>query len=821
LNNPAQSASVFISPPTWYPSFRRSSSNPFYKTGDLARYTNGGELQFVARKDFQVKLRGQRIELGEVEQHLSYAFLEASDAVAEIITPVGGNSMLVAFVCLARGNAQEKAENIVDSSTQDLLLGANEQFCLAVQAAEQQLSKSIPEFMVPVVFFPIRYVPRTAHKKTDRRRLREAVMSLTSTELEKYNYLGTSKQQPWTEGEILLQRVWARVLNKAVESIGVHDSFFRLGGDSITAMQVASQSSGAGMTITVADIFRYKTISQLGLLAKKAVSAVYTPEVLNSSFALSPIQKLFFQLSPQGHNHFSQDFLLRLTRPVSSAQVAYAVRQMVRNHSILRARFQNHRGEWMQTIGTDTAGSYHYQEHSTTSVEAADVIFSSSQMTLNITNGPIVSADLINIREEQYLFLVAHHLVIDLVSWRIILGDLEEFLTTGEVSSPPSLSFQVWCRLQEEYAKINLDPEQAMLADPMRPVLPGDYWGISGQTNLLKDVVEGGFVLDEKTTSLLFQEANTAFQTQPVELFLAALLHSFTQTFSDRSAPIIWNEGHGREPWDVNIDVSRTVGWFTTMWPLYTHVDEPGLLNIVRQMKDNRRSVPSNGWAHFTSSLHPKAQRLSKDGPKEILFNYLGQYQQLERSDSLFQWATRPTASHIAGDMQRFALIDVSASLSDNCLRFDFWYNKHAAANRPISDWITNCERSLKSIAIDFPSRLPMFTLSDFPLMPFNYDTLDVFITQTLPQCGISSTEVENIYPCSPIQRGILLSQAKNYKLYQSFVIWKIRANSISSQVEVGRTLAATLLIPYCFKGFLTVTPATYEYFRAHGINRG
>jgi hypothetical protein len=145
--------------------------------------------------------------------------------------------------------------------------------------------------------------------------------------------------------------------------------------------------------------------------------------------------------------------------------------------------------------------------------------------------------------------------------------------------------------------------------------------------------------------------------------------------------------------------------------------------------------------------------------------------------------------------MQRFALLEISASLKDNCLRFDFYYNKHAAANCPISNWISACERSLKSIAMDFPSQSPKSTLSDFPLMPFTYDTIDRFITQALPQCGISSSEVEDIYPCSPIQRGILLSQAKNDKLYQNFIIWKVHASSTSSVVEVDRVIEAWRMV--------------------------
>ncbi|TVY84983.1 Nonribosomal peptide synthetase [Lachnellula suecica] len=796
LNDPIRTAAAFISAPKWRSSFPNTGSNPFYKSGDLVRYTDGGELQFVARKDFMVKLRGQRIELSEVEQHLSSAFPAASDAIAEIVTPAGGHPTLVAFVCVAREGAAEKAESKRNTLKEKMLLKADEQFFLTAQAAEQELSKTVPAFMVPACFFPLRYVPRTTNNKTDRRQLREAVMSLTSDDLEAYNSLGGSKQQPSTEGELLLQQVWARVLNKSLKSIGVHDSFFRLGGDSISAMQVASQSSSGGMSITVADIFRCKTISQLNLVTKRGIPAIHVPEITNAPFSLSPIQKLFFQVSPQGHNHFNQDFSVRLTRLVSSEKVADAIHHLVRNHSMLRARFaQDSNGTWMQTIREDTAGSYHYQGHSTASLEAADSIFSSNEKMLDITNGPILTVNLFNIGDEQYLFLAAHHLVVDLVSWRVILGDLEDYFTTGTISTPPSLPFQTWCRLQEEYAVTNLDPEKDMLRNGAPKAPFGDYWGIAGKSNLLRDVARGGFVLDGPTTSSLLGEANEAMQTQPLELFQAAILHSFSEIFRDRPTPAIWNEGHGREPWASNIDVSRTVGWFTTLWPLYIPSTTSGLSDVVRQTKDTRRNVPRNGWAHFASSLHPKAQELCQNDEKEILFNYLGQYQQLERSDSLFQAAVRPGTSEIAGDMERFALLEISVSLKDSRLHIDFLYNKYAAQNRPIHEWIVSCEQSLKSLALELPSQPRKFTLSDFPLIPSTYYTLEAFVTSKLPKYNISSTEVEDMYPCSPIQRGILLSQAKDDKLYQSQIIWKVRAHGSSLPIDLGRVIDAWRLV--------------------------
>lgn len=218
------------------------------------------------------------------------------------------------------------------------------------------------------------------------------------------------------------------------------------------------------------------------------------------------------------------------------------------------------------------------------------------------------------------------------------------------------------------------------------------------------------------------------------------------------------------------------------------------IFDTVRRIKDERRDIPNNGWDHFTSSLHPKAQGHSKQ-IREILFNYVGQYQQLERSESLFQPAIRPQTADIAGHMERFALIEITASLQDKCLRFDFYSNKHAAVNRPIDKWISACEQSLNSIADEFPAHSPTFTLSDFRLMPFTYETMDMFLANTTSQHDIMSSQIEDIYPCSPMQRGILLSQAKNDKHYQYFIIWKIHGSDTSpiDQKQVTKAWRAVI----------------------------
>lgn len=210
--------------------------------------------------------------------------------------------------------------------------------------------------------------------------------------------------------------------------------------------------------------------------------------------------------------------------------------------------------------------SYRFRVHSVSDTRAMVPKIAESQSCLDPLNGPIFAADLFNLRSGgQVLFLVAHHLCVDMVSWRIILQDLEELVVSGSLSDEKALSFQSWCAMQLEHAKTH----DAHLGIPFTPERPNmGYWGMANTTNRYGDLKMESFTLSEDTTRFLLNDCHDVFGTETVDILLAAVVHSFRLIFTDRKIPTIYNEGHGREPWDPSIDLSRTVGWFTTMTPL-------------------------------------------------------------------------------------------------------------------------------------------------------------------------------------------------------------------------------------------------------------
>lgn len=571
------------------------------------------------------------------------------------------------------------------------------------------------------------------------------------------------------------------------------DSFFCLSGNSITAMQLSAQARAAGYALNTSDIFRGKTLCRLASLRTSvAPPSLDTDELEEVPFDLSPIQSLFFELMPSGANHFNQSFLLPVGRCLDLDAVTHAVKVIVHHHSALRTRFcRVDDGRWVQMVTGQTDRSYRCQRVAVASLDEARPVMSASQRCLDFQEGPTFAVDLIQVGPtDQYLFLVAHHLVIDLVSWRIILGDLEELLQAGKLSGARPLPFQTWCHLQAEYSRATLVPEVA-LPSPILPA-PQDYWGSVGHQNPWGDARSSTFTLSQELTAALLSTANDALQTQPVEIFQAALWHAFARAFPDRPLPAIFNEGHGREPWDPTIDLSRTVGWFTTMWPMAITVDDPtSIVDVVRHTKDARRRTPRNGWAYFASRyLNPAGQTaFETHGPVEIAFNYLGLYQQFEREDVLLRAPVRleDHPSDVAGDVQRFALIDVSAMVERGCLQFSFSYNQRMRHQDAIGRWIAGCRESLQEAVQRLTAMDPTYTLSDFPLLDLTYQRLDTLLTQTLPRSRILPREVETIYPCSPIQQGILLSQSRDALVYQIRFIWQVIPNVRAVPVDVSR----------------------------------
>jgi len=773
LNDAEKTADAFIYDPAWLlqGNDKHGRRGRLYKTGDLVRYQSDGSLVYVGRKDGQVKIRGQRVELGEIEYHLSECMPEARQVAVEVIAREKEKAIVAAFVQL-------------DESTRNALLAVSKTARKDEAAAQvifqaevdDKLAERLPSYMVPEVYFAVARLPMTTSGKTDRRRLREMGASFSVQQLAELRTQSQGpKRQPLTEKEKTLQQLWARVLNIRPESIGLDDSFFRLGGDSITAMQLSAAARSIQIHLSTRDVFRRKTIAELArysISSKSLPLASMGEDAVNTPFGLTPMQELYLRLEPTGRASFDQSFFLELRTQVTLESLRLALRTLVQRHSMLRARFNQAAGSGWQQYVSDAADASFTVQH-VRPRDAADLTQAilQNRCRLDIERGPVMTAVLCDTAEHQSLFMAIHHLVIDLVSWRVLLEELEDLLLGRPLSSAsPSTTFQSWRALQAEYVAKDADAGDATeeTAGPSQL----SYWGATSDHTPYAPTTAEHFVLGSETTSALLGDCNEAFRTRPHELMLAALIHSFAAVFPDRNPPPIFNETHGREPWDDSIDISRTVGWFTSMFPVQVPGGMRGsLLGVIRATKDCMRSFKHNGRSYFASRLanEETARSFASIFPVEVVFNYEGAYQQLERGGSLFKSLPLPDdcAPASAAEAARMSLFTVSVVIVDGCAQVTVAHSGVMKRQTQVAEWIQRYEATLIEMAGLLQGRSPQWSLTDLSLPFVSYRDLDRFRDDTLAELGLRPEDIEDVCPCSPMQEGILASQSRDPTAYR------------------------------------------------------
>ncbi|RDW76543.1 uncharacterized protein DSM5745_06535 [Aspergillus mulundensis] len=776
LGDSVKTAAAFLEPPKWLQVLRNGKCSRVYKTGDLVRFTEDGRLRILGRIGDQFKLRGQRIDPANVEYRLLQDFQGTVAVGAAIAAPKGAEEhpMLVGFVLEHQTNQPYPATPV------NLFVPPTQGFRQRSAVARAKLQERLPSFMVPSLIIPVYSIPRNASGKLDRRRLQQEITSRTREELMQYEMSGDGYLDATTDTERELQAIWARVLQLPLNTVGVNQSFFSLGGDSITAMLVVAEARASQLriSITVDDMFRLRNIQKLSLRAEQN-NADFIPKRSNDEFDtpfdLSSIQRLFFDTNPDGQNRFSHNLFLRLKRPISCERLNTALEKVVAAHPMLRARFQKvSEGLWQQVIPSQIEESFRCRSHSCSDKSMVEAHINDSQGALDIVSGPLFSADIFEVNGDQFVFLLAHHLAVDMISWTAILPDLETAIEGNDLPAPTSTSFQYWSKLLASRGGEHLPKpdDRALSQDTI------SFWGISEGLNTLAQTQEIVVTLDVKLTEAILGDANKPLGTKPNELLLAALLFAFTEAFPTRPVPTVNLEGHGREPWTPEVDLTQTVGWFTTLAPIT--VDLCAGLDVfqaVRMVKDCRRKLSKNGLDAFTTRYHSKINdNLAGPGAMEVVFNYGGRFhQQLNRQGSIFEIESLRERSifDAAGEFRRWSLVDINSFVEDERLTLTFTVPKGCSRDQVLDPWISIFQNTLRTVATEFSGLTRSYTLTDFPLLELDYPRLDL-LQSSLSSAQINLEDVETIYPCAPVQRGILLSQARNPNHYHIAVTWEV-----------------------------------------------
>ncbi|WP_290059537.1 non-ribosomal peptide synthase/polyketide synthase [Amycolatopsis solani] len=643
LDRPGLTADRFLANPFGAPGTR------MYRTGDVVRWTPAGELCFAGRVDEQVKIRGFRVELGEIEAALR-RHRDVREAVV-VAREIEGHKRLVAYV--VGETAQLRAH----------------------------LGDTLPDYLVPSAFVPLAAVPVTANGKVDRAALPEPDLTAVRT---------AEFVAPRTDVETALAGVWSAVLG--LPRVGVTDNFFELGGDSILAIQVVHRTRQAGWAMRSKDLFTHQTVAELATVVHAAEDAVEDREAVVGDVPLTPIQRWFLDSEPANPAHFNQSVLVELAGPVDEEALRQALDAVIAHHDALRLRFERTPEGWTQHNAPVEAGAALRVVPAADLERAAD----DAQASFDLARPPQLRALL----SDRRLFLAAHHLVVDAVSWGILLEDLERAYRQFEAGEkadlgPKTTSFRDWAhRLREFTVSGGLDDERAHWArDLPGCAVPRDRTPAPPGADVVTVAV------DERATDALLHLAPGAYRTRINDVLLAALARALTR-WTGEPAVSVDLEGHGREEILEGVDLSRTVGWFTTLFPVALTVDPAaGWRDLVKAVRRQLRAVPGNGFG-FGALRCYRDPSLGARTP-EVAFNYLGQGDHAASGEGLYLRAHPPIGREQDPANRPPHVLEVVGGVRDGRLEFSWFFRPDLHSTATVTAVASDFADALRAIAAD------------------------------------------------------------------------------------------------------------------------
>ncbi len=725
--------------------FRRDPFSPdaeaiIYRTGDLGRMRGEGFIEILGRADLQVKVRGYRIELGEIENQLS--LMPGLQEATAVVVSEGGHNRLVAFY-------------VVES---DALDG---------EKIKAHLQAQLPDYMVPSQFLRVERLPVNTSGKVDRKQL-VAMLPAARASLG-----GGSDELPRTDLEKRIAEVWQSVLR--IERVGVNDNFFVLGGDSILCLQVAAGLAQQQVSIRPSDIFRRPTVAQLAeIVEQREAEGRQQTADHNGPIELAPIQRWFLRdFKPGRADYWHLSIELEIGEEVDSERMAAALLAVVNHHDALRCRLldttadrleQQPPFERIDVAFRDFAGIRGEIEQAQTVSQFGRLL----REAISFAEGPLFRVGLVRLAPARYRLLwIVHHLLVDGVSWRILIEDLQRvYGSPGEPLPAKTSSYGAWTELVG----------QALAERGERVLAPWRDDGLLKRPRLFADSddprnTEARSVavtrrLPVERTRELLTVANRAYRTDVQDLLLAAVMRSLW-ALTGGTAFVVDLEHHGRTLGEDQLDLSRTVGWFTAIYPLAVALGpdaDPG--ELIATVKDKLRSIGDK--APYYMAAVPAAGGVGGD----ILFNYLGDLDRVALADA---WKFVPASyPDRAGDNRRSHALDVRAHVADGALHLqasavpalmetgfmlEHWMDAFQAQ---IAALLDHC------LAVGAARK----TSSDFPLLLPNR-----------VQLARLQDNVADAYPLSAMQQGMYFN-ARSY------------LGSPMYHVHAGATLRAPLDVP-------------------------
>ncbi|PCE22686.1 non-ribosomal peptide synthetase [Paraburkholderia acidicola] len=733
-----------------------------YMTGDLARWTRDGTIEFLGRTDQQIKIRGYRIELDEVTSALSTHPL-VDEAAVHVKRSGDGAVQLVAYVVPAGGLTRTAAP---DDAAQ------------IRHALVSALGRRLPDYMVPSTYVFIASLPKGITGKLNRKALEEIPFD------EPVRHDASGAVAPRDDTERSLWEIWRSVLR--VPELGVTDNFFAIGGDSILSIQVAARARQRGIAFSARDLFRYQTIERLASNVRRQ-GPQEQRQVSRGDMPLLPIHRWFFAIDSTHVDHYHQSRLLDVPASVDASFMEAWLQALVVRHDALRLRFERSDAGWRAHFTEPDAwdGTVRLMVRGGDAAHApdatADAFFSAARHSVSLTDGPLFIAALAegDVRGRSRLLLVGHHAVVDGVSWRVILDDFRQALaqwTAGRTVTPEpgGDGYLAWARAvaaasDSPALRAERDHWLGVLRAPvprLRPDLDDECADPTRRATRVQS-----FGLDAADTRALLAETHHAYRTHLIELLLAGLLLA-THRWRGHDTLRIALEGHGREAevlaqYGVEgalPDIGETVGWFTSYYPqLLTLAGDvaatsdlvattTAVVTAIMAVKAQYRATPHHGLGygilrHVASDTELAAAEA--DHTPEIVFNYLGQFDVADDEATGIAVLDTSSREDITAARPREHTLGINGEIKDGCLAFEIDYAVHAFDAATIAALGTHFMDALREIVAHCKTCVAWCpTPEDFPLTTVTRDELAGWHT--------GYPMLETLYPATAIQWGMV-----------------------------------------------------------------
>ncbi len=711
LGRPEATAERFVPDP-----FSERPGARLYRTGDFGRWDEAGNVEFSGRRDDQVKIRGFRIELGEVELRL-----RAQPAVQQAVVvarPAGGTHELVAYL-VAPGLVSE-------------------------EALRAGLAKALPDYMVPSHFVLLEALSLNASGKVNRK----ALPAPKQFELE----TATPAKSFTDPKEQALAAAWTDVLGRPPANGDAH--YFNSGGDSIKAIQMTARLRARGYRLTLREVFGRPRFGDLAAALVAAETVEPNAMAETGEVPLTPIQRWFLETYAPPHDHFNQATWLESEERLRYDLLRRAVEQLVARHGMLRCRLERTDATkgWIQTI-PEGPGTVCWREADlrSGSAEEARAAYETTaaqlQRGLSLAEGRLVAAGFFRTEKTDRVLLVIHHWAVDGVSWRILVEELEIIyrgLLSGvaEPTLAKSGAFRAWARSLETYGKSEALAQETRYWEALTKGIPQ-----AEPTPALPVAERKETVFTADLTHRLLTEAHRAYGTQVDELLLAALGKAWADCGGGDSVALAM-EGHGRESCVGSVEVSATIGWFTSLWPF-------GLSgggewsDRIRRVKDALRAVPERGVGYGV--LRYLQGRMTAVTMPRVSFNYLGAFD--AGSGALFRGVVdAPTGDAAAAHLGSPFDLDVVGEVSAGCLRVSFNFQRSAQTAEHRARLVAAFGRAVEEAVAEGCQAKPQRSVADFTGGVATLGELD----RLLRSCAQRQREVEDVLPLTPMQEGMV-----------------------------------------------------------------